>query len=81
MGLGSLSNRIDIQHCVCQYRCEPQEEDGRTLENLQNTLVLLYAQLTHLQLAAEVYESGGLQNTTTYDVSKDWNTWVRMMKF
>ena len=74
MGLGSLSNRIDIQHCVHQYGHEPWGEDGGTLENLWNSLVLLHAQLTCLQLAAEVYESGDLWNTTTYDVSKDWDT-------
>ena len=74
MGLGSLSNRIDIQHHVHQYRHKPWEKDVRTLENLWNSLVLLHTQLMHLQLAAEVSESGDLQNTTTNDISKDWNT-------
>ena len=57
-----------------QFGCDPQEEDGRKLENLRTSLVPLLAQLTRLQVASGVYECAKSQNTPRDYLVEDWDT-------
>ena len=69
----SFPTRIDIQHHVCQFRCDPWEEDGCKLENLRTSLVPLLAQLTRLQVASGVYECAQSQTTPRNYSLEEWD--------
>ena len=69
----SFLTRIDIQHHVRQFRCDPQEEDGRKLENLRTSLVPLLAQLTQLQVASGVYKCVQSQTTHRNYSLEEWD--------
>jgi len=58
---------------VHQFGRDPQEEDGRKLENLRTSLVPLLAQLTRLQVASGVYECAESQNTPRDYSLEEWD--------
>ena len=69
----SFPTRIDIQHHVHQFGCDPQEEDGHKLENIRTSLVPLFAQLTRLQVASRVYECAQSQTTPRNYLLEEWD--------
>ena len=69
----SFPTRIDIQHHVCQFGRDPQEEDRHKLENLRTSLVSLLAQLTQLWVASGVYECAQSQTTPRNYSLEEWD--------